>query len=110
MREKMLTLTANAKKYLEEQLKEKGHKYVGLSLKPSGCAGFEYKWDAVDNTEEGTLIDEVLVLDKMAEMFVLGCTVDYIKEFGGSYLTVKNPKAHSSCGCGTSFSIGDLTN
>ena len=41
----------------------------------------------------------------MAEMFVLGCTVDYIKEFGGSYLTVNNPNAHSSCGCGTSFSI-----
>ena len=47
----------------------------------------------------------LLVLDGMAEMFVLGCTVDYIKEFGGSYLTVNNPNAHSSCGCGTSFSI-----
>ena len=35
----MLTLTANAKKYLEEQLKEKGHKYVGLSLKPIFCHG-----------------------------------------------------------------------
>ena len=41
----MLTITANAKKYLKEQLKKKGHKYAGLSLKPSGCAGFEYVWD-----------------------------------------------------------------
>ena len=55
-------------------------------------------------TEEHSL-DDVLVLDTMAEMFLLGCTVDYIKEFGGSYLTVNNPNAHSSCGCGTSFSI-----
>ena len=56
-------------------------------------------------SDKGTLIDDILVLDGMAEMFVLGCTVDYIKEFGGSYLTVNNPNAHSSCGCGTSFSI-----
>jgi|TARA_B100001996_G_C18433610_1_gene505534 iron-sulfur cluster insertion protein len=106
----MITLTDNAKNYLKDMVDTQGKKYAHLSVKGGGCAGFEYKWDAVDNTEEGTLIDEVLVLDKMAEMFVLGCTVDYIKEFGGSYLTVKNPKAHSSCGCGTSFSIGDLTN
>ena len=73
----MITLTENAKDYLTDMV----------------------------STDKGTLIDDILVLDKMAEMFVLGCTVDYIKEFGGSYLTVSNPNAHSSCGCGTSFSI-----
>ena len=27
----------------------------------------------------------------MIEMFVFGCTVDYVKELGGSYLKVINP-------------------
>ena len=27
-----------------------------------------------------------LWLDPMAEMFVFGCTVDYVEELGGSYL------------------------
>jgi len=41
----------------------------------------------------------------MAEMFVFGCIVDYINELGGSYLTVKNPNATASCGCGESFAV-----
>ena len=82
-----------------------GFNHIRVGVTGGGCAGFEYKWETTDTTDKGTLIDDILVLDKMAEMFVLGCTVDYIKEFGGSYLTVSNPNAHSSCGCGTSFSI-----
>ena len=38
--------------------------------------------------EDGIFVDDILVVDKIAEMFVLGCTVDYVKEFGGSYLKV----------------------
>ena len=101
----MLELTENAIKRLSYIANKAGTRYVRLDIKGGGCAGFEYKWETTDTTEKGTLIDDILVLDKMAEMFVLGCTVDYIKEFGGSYLTVSNPNAHSSCGCGTSFSI-----
>ena len=101
----MITLTENAKDYLTDMVSKSQDTYARLSVKGGGCAGFEYKWETTDTTHKGTLIDDILVLDGMAEMFVLGCTVDYIKEFGGSYLTVSNPNAHSSCGCGTSFSI-----
>ena len=45
------------------------------------------------------------MIDKIAEMFVIGCTVDYVKEFGGSYLKIVNPNAKASCGCGESFAI-----
>ena len=27
--------------------------------------GFEYKWETTDTTDKGTLIDDILVLDKM---------------------------------------------
>ena len=101
----MITLTENAKQQPTDMVPKSEDTYARLSVKGGGCAGFEYKWETTDTTEKGTLIDDILVLDGMAEMFVLGCTVDYIKEFGGSYLTVSNPNAQSSCGCGTSCSI-----
>ena len=41
-----------------------------------------------DTIQRGTLIDDILVLDMTAEMFVIGCTVDWVNEFGGSYLKV----------------------
>ena len=52
-----------------------------------------------------TLIENILVLDRTAEMFVIGCTVDYVTEFGGSYLKVINPNATAQCGCGESFAV-----
>ena len=70
-----------------------------------GCSGFQYKWDMTDTTERGTVIDEILVLDMTAEMFVIGCTVDWVNEFGGSYLKVINPNATAQCGCGESFAV-----
>ena len=59
----------------------------------------------IDSKEDGILVDDILVVDKLAEMFVLGCTIDYVKEFGGSYLKVVNPNATAQCGCGESFAI-----
>ena len=52
-----------------------------------------------------SLIENILELDPMAEMFVFGCTVDYVRELGGNYLVVKNPNATASCGCGESFAV-----
>ena len=97
----IINLTDNAKQYL----KEVGEPNVSLSVKGGGCSGFQYEWDMTDNTEKGTLIENILVLDKIAEMFVIGCTVDYVQEFGGSYLKVINPNATASCGCGESFAV-----
>ena len=48
----------------------------------------------IDDKDDGILVDDILVVDKIAEMFVIGCTIDYVKEFQvGSYLKVVNPNA-----------------
>ena len=96
-----LSLTDSAKEYLLKV----GKPNVSLSVKGGGCSGFQYEWNMTDDTEKGTLIENILVLDKIAEMFVIGCTVDYVQEFGGSYLKVINPNATASCGCGESFAV-----
>ena len=63
------------------------------------------EWDFVNEIDDGTLIENMLVLDKMSEMYVIGCTVDWVNELGGAYLKVVNPNAVASCGCGESFAV-----
>ena len=101
----MLTLTDSAREYLTKTTESERKRFAHLSVLGGGCYGFQYKWDMVDELKDGTLIEDILILDKMAEMFVIGCTVDYVKEFGGSYLKVINPNAKAQCGCGESFAI-----
>lgn len=100
-----LNITSNAKDYLSNMLSSYDSKYIHLSVLSGGCSGFQYKWDFTQSTDEGTLIDDILVIDNMAEMFILGCTIDYVNELGGSYLKVVNPNASAQCGCGESFAI-----
>ena len=93
----MLNITESAKEYLSKV----GQPNVYLSVKGGGCSGFTYVWDVTD--AQPTV--ENLVIDDMAEMFVIGCTIDYVTELGGSYLKVINPNATASCGCGESFAV-----
>ena len=79
--------------------------FAFVSVLGGGCSGFQYKWELTDKEDDGIVVEDILVVDKIAEMFVIGCTVDYVKEFGGSYLKVVNPNAKASCGCGESFAI-----
>lgn len=101
----MLNLTSKAKEYLKKITTEHSKQYVYLSVEGGGCSGFQYKWDLTNDTDKGTLIEDILVLDELAEMFVLGSSVDYISELGGSYLKVINPNATAQCGCGESFGV-----
>ena len=57
-----------------------------------------------DTTDKAPTVDN-LVIDPVAEMFVMGCTVDYVTELGGSYLKVINPNATAQCGCGEFCSL-----
>lgn len=101
----MIKLTSSAKNYLDSTTKAHDKKYAYLAVNGGGCSGFQYEWDMTNNLEKGTLIENILLLDKTAEMFVIGCTVDYVEEFGGSYLKVINPNATAQCGCGESFAV-----
>ena len=101
----ILNVTDKAKEYMTHQLVLADKNYVLLEVKGGGCSGFKYEWSYVEDDSKGTLIDNILVLDAMAEMFVFGCTIDYVEELGGSYLKVKNPNATAQCGCGESFGV-----
>ena len=99
-----LTISDSAKQYLNKMIENENKRYVTLDVKGGGCSGFRYEWNFSDEVS-GNLIDDILVIDVMAEMFLFGCTVDYVQELGGSFLKVKNPNATASCGCGESFAV-----
>lgn len=100
----ILTITEAAENYLKSMLEKNEKNFVTLAVSGGGCSGFKYDWGYADKPE-GTLINDFLSVDPFAEMFLFGCTVDYVQELGGSYLTIINPNATASCGCGESFAV-----
>ena len=97
----MITITEKAKEYMQS-ISNGG--YVTLAVKGGGCSGFKYVW-GLSETKNAELIDDILLLDPLAIMYVIGSKIDYITELGGSFLTVVNPTATAKCGCGESFSV-----
>ena len=102
----MVTLTNRAVEYLKSVCPNDN--YVTLGVKSGGCSGFTYVWDFKSNWPDvvwSDPIDDVLVLDPLAEMYILGSEIDYVEELGGSFLSIKNPSSTNSCGCGESFGV-----
>ena len=101
----MVTLTERARDYLKSV---SDGDYVSLGVKGGGCSGFTYVWDFAKNwpnVKWSDPIDNVLVVDPMAELYILDSVIDYVEELRGSFLSIKNPMQTSSCGCGESFSV-----
>lgn len=74
-----------------------------------GCAGFQYRFaladtPSADDTE--VMSNGVgLVIDSMSLPFVEGAVIDFVETLKGASFEIRNPLAHSSCSCGTSFSL-----
>lgn len=114
---KAITLTPAAEQHIAATLDKLGKPYLVFGLKGGGCAGFEYFWEPATEeqyAEYGTPNrDEVIelpngkkfVVDCTSLIYLIGSIVDYESNFISSQLTVKNPNAQSSCGCGTSISV-----
>ena len=60
----MITLTESAKDYLTTTTKKNGKKYAYLGVLGGGCSGFQYEWSMTDETDKGTLLEDILILDK----------------------------------------------
>ena len=102
----MITILDNAKKRLTELTETNRKVFVRLSIKGGGCAGFGYDWTFEnESTPKDIIVDGILLVDKIYEMYLLGMQLDYKDDVFGSNFVFNNPKAKSSCGCGTSFSI-----
>lgn len=112
----MIEVTDKAKNHIITTLQGLDKPYLVFGLKGGGCAGFEYFWIPA-TTEEyqekrsdddfAVKLDEsyTLIVDGACIDYVVGSIIDYHSDFVSSSLTVNNPQAVSSCGCGTSVAF-----
>ena len=99
-----------------------------IQVQSGGCHGFQYLMslttlsdkvdkhnDDNDDDDDGDTVIEAddgthakIILDEASLELLKGSKVDYTTELIGSqFKIVDNPKASSSCGCGTSFDVKD---
>ena len=107
--ENKIDITEDAQNYIDGLIKKDKFDYFRITVLGGGCAGFQYKFD-FDNKKNN---DDILIktnkisvlIDKTSLELINGSKIDYVDELIGSSFKVINPKASSSCGCGTSFSL-----
>jgi len=107
---KLISLTPKAAEKIREIQQEENLGDQGLRLRVlgGGCAGFQYDLYFEDNI---TPMDEEyeshgikLYVDMISFQYLEGVTVDYTESLMGAGFKFLNPKAKSTCGCGSSFS------
>ena len=104
-----LLVTSNAAKKIIELSKKKEKKMLRISVTGGGCQGFQYNLDMEDKYEKKDIIikknNALVVIDKNSLDLIKGSEIDFVEDLIGSRFKIYNPKATSSCGCGTSFSL-----
>lgn len=108
--ELQVTMTENAVQHFQKQLTMAGHTAVRLFIQESGCSGYMYRIELVDQAESGDT--EIKVRDDMslfvaesAKAIVQGTEIDFKKDGLNQVVKFNNPNVTAECGCGESFVV-----
>jgi iron-sulfur cluster insertion protein len=107
----MITLQPNAIAKLKELFAEEDNPNIKLRVfvQGGGCSGMQYgfTFDEEQNEDDFDLeFDGVrLLVDSMSSSYLQGAEIEYVESINGSQFSIKNPKAQTTCGCGSSFSV-----
>jgi iron-sulfur cluster assembly protein len=104
-----ISVTPAALKHIQEMLIKRG-KGIGMRLmiKDTGCSGKTYKVELIDETSADDHVypvadNIVIAVDSKSYIFVVGTTIDYVREKLSCKFVFNNPNEKASCGCGESF-------
>ena len=104
-----IEITEGAQNYIAGLIEKDKSNYFRITVLGGGCAGFQYKFDFDDIKNDDDILFKTnkisVLIDEISLGLINGSRIDYVNELIGSSFKVTNPKASSSCGCGTSFSI-----
>ncbi|KAG5672109.1 hypothetical protein PVAND_002264 [Polypedilum vanderplanki] len=105
-----ITLTPSAVKRVKELLEGK-KEFIGLKIgvRQRGCNGLSYTLDyasSKDKLDEEVVQDGVrIIIDKKAQLSLLGTEMDFVESKIASEFVFNNPNIKGTCGCGESFNI-----
>lgn len=106
-----IDVTETALAHLRAQIERSGRSHLRLGVKESGCNGYMYTLDYIDEpgpTDRACEIGDgtISVYVNDADLpLVRGTVVDYVTEGLNASLKFKNPNASTYCGCGESFAV-----
>ena len=101
-----LEITDKAKSEIQNLLKNESSKsFFRIAIEGGGCSGFKYKFTVDDNINDDDQKFGDIIIDETSLSLIDGSKVDFIDTLIEKSFKILNPKATSSCGCGTSFSI-----
>jgi iron-sulfur cluster insertion protein len=81
-----------------------------------GCSGFKYDFTFDEKQEDDIVIEQncsdgltsvKLLIDSMSYQYLKNAKIDYVENIQGAQFIISNPNAKTTCGCGSSFSVGE---
>jgi len=104
----MITITESAQAKISEVLAEEPKSKLRMFIQGGGCAGFSYGFTIDEEQNEDDFEfpagSSSVLVDSLSLQYLEGSVVDYKDDLEGSRFSISNPKASSTCGCGSSFS------
>jgi iron-sulfur cluster insertion protein len=106
-----ITISDSAAKRISELIAGEGKPDLMLrvSISGGGCSGFQYGFSLdADQNDDDLLFERggvKVVVDEVSLEYIKGAELDFVEEMIGSYFSLKNPNASSTCGCGSSFAV-----
>jgi iron-sulfur cluster insertion protein len=106
----MINLTPTAQAQIDILIKQENDPNLRLRMyvQGGGCSGFSYGFEITDDKSEDDweipVISTSILIDPISMQYLEGITLDFKDDINGARFAIQNPKAASTCGCGSSFS------
>jgi iron-sulfur cluster assembly accessory protein len=105
-----ITVSPTACEHIRKQVELTRSRFLRLGVKESGCNGFMYTLDFLEDTLANDIQVEVadgvhICIHQDDVALVTGTEIDMVTQGLNSALVFKNSNAQSYCGCGESFAL-----
>jgi iron-sulfur cluster assembly protein len=105
-----VTITKAAAEHVLNLLKKRGHGLgLRLGVKKSGCSGYAYKLDFVDETSDHDKKVEkfgaTVYINEHDLSILAGLELDFQADKMSAKFIFNNPNVKAACGCGESFAV-----
>lgn len=105
-----ITLSESAARHVAESLTKRGAGVgVRVGVKSTGCSGFSYQLEYVDEAAPRDVLFEQhgikILVDRDSLALIDGTELDYVREGLNEGFRFNNPNERDRCGCGESFRV-----